>query len=164
WVTGGSSRVATYPRLPTGHYRFVASATIGDTGDEASSASVAFEVLPQWWQTWWFRILLVGAGLAAFGFGARTWSNRRLRRKLEALERQTAIERERTRIARNIHDDLGASLTRISFLAQNAQHEAPQAAAHFEKIYASATEITRAMDEIVCAVNAKFDDLESLAY
>ena len=44
---------------------------------------------------------------------------RRVRRKLELLERQRALERERARIARDIHDDLGASLTRITLLSQS---------------------------------------------
>ena len=50
-------------------------------------------------------------------------TRRRMRRKLERLERQQAIERERTRIAKDIHDDLGASLTRITLLSQSARGE-----------------------------------------
>jgi signal transduction histidine kinase len=48
---------------------------------------------------------------------------RRMRRKLAWIERQSVIERERARIARDIHDDLGASLTRITMLSDSAHPE-----------------------------------------
>jgi signal transduction histidine kinase len=92
-------------------------------------------------------------------------SRRRVHRRLELLERQRALERERARIARDIHDDLGASLTRITMLSQSARGELAgehQAAADVDRIYDTAREVTRAMDEIVWAVNPKHDTLDSL--
>src|SRR5262249_10602452 len=80
--------------------------------------------------------------------------------------RQHALERERARIARDIHDDLGASLTRISMLSESVRGELetiPAAAGEVEQIHSTAREITRAMDEIVWAVNPKYDTLDSLA-
>jgi signal transduction histidine kinase len=90
---------------------------------------------------------------------------RRERRKLDQLERQRALERERTRIARDIHDDLGASLTRITLLSQSVRGELDDrlaAAGDVDRIYTTARELTRAMDEIVWAVNPKHDTLDSL--
>ncbi len=88
-----------------------------------------------------------------------------MHRKLERLERQRAVERERTRIAKDIHDDLGASLTRITMLSQSARVELEHspAASDLDRIYDTARELTRAMDEIVWAVNPKHDTLDSLA-
>jgi signal transduction histidine kinase len=90
---------------------------------------------------------------------------RRLERKLERLEQQRALERERARIAKDIHDDLGASLTRISMLSQSARSELDHsdAASDLDRIYDTARELTRAMDEIVWAVNPQHDTLDSLA-
>ena len=93
-------------------------------------------------------------------------TRRRMHRKLERLEQQRGIERERTRIAKDIHDDLGASLTRITLLSQTARSELDnpsQAAVDLDRIYGTARELTRAMDEIVWAVNPKHDTLDSLA-
>jgi signal transduction histidine kinase len=90
---------------------------------------------------------------------------RRERRKLEHLERQRALERERTRIARDIHDELGAGLTRITLLSQSARSELPDhqpGAADVEQIFTNARELTRAMDEIVWAINPKHDTFDSL--
>jgi len=164
WLIAPPGHAVSYPRLPPGTYRFNVSAALGDGSGAESHDALEFTVVPPWWQTLWFRLFLGVAALAMAVVTARIWSHRRLRTRLEKLERESAIERERTRIAQNIHDDLGASLTRISLLTQHAQHDAAGAAAHFEKIYGSVTEITRSMDEIVWAVNPKYDDLESLAY
>ena len=89
-----------------------------------------------------------------------------LRRALEASERQRAVERERARLARDMHDDLGASLTRISMLSESVLSEVqslPHAAVELDQIRTTSREITRALDEIVWAVNPKYDTLDSLA-
>jgi signal transduction histidine kinase len=81
------------------------------------------------------------------------------------MERQRAIERERSRIARDIHDDLGASLTRITLLSQTAGDELSDqemVETHLQRIYAIARELTKAMDEIVWAVSPQHDTLDSL--
>jgi signal transduction histidine kinase len=106
--------------------------------------------------------------VAAVGGVARGVTRRRFRRRLEKLEHQQAVEKERARIAKDIHDDLGASLTRITLLSQTVrseldhpdQHE--QAAEGLEQIYRTARDLTRAMDEIVWAVNPHHDTLDSL--
>ena len=128
-------------------------------------AALAFTVLPAFYQTWWFSSLTVLSGAGAVGAAAYWISRRRLRRRLEQLERQRALERERARIARDIHDDLGASLTRITLLSQSVGSELDnpdQARADVDQIYQTARDLTRAMDEIVWAVNPKHDTLDSL--
>ncbi len=84
---------------------------------------VTFRVMPHVWQTWWFRIILAVAAAGAVAALAISGTRGRVRRKLEQLERQRALERERARIARDIHDDLGASLTRITLLSQSVRSE-----------------------------------------
>src|SRR5207244_8731794 len=71
----------------------------------------------------------------------------------------------RPRIAKDIHDELGASLTRITMLSQAARDglEHSPAAAEVDRIYDTARDLTRAMDEIVWAVNPQHDTLDSLA-
>jgi signal transduction histidine kinase/ligand-binding sensor domain-containing protein len=166
WVDANTKRVAEYNFLPPGHYVFHARARNHDGTWGDDDASVAFVVLPHFWQTWWFYLL---SSLLAVGLVARiVWSvsRRRMRRKLEAAERQQAIERERTRIAKDIHDHLGANLTRISLLSQSAHgdldHSSP-AAVQLDRIYDTSRELTRSMDEIVWAVNPQHDTLDSLA-
>ncbi len=166
WVETTSPRRAYYSYVPPGNYRFEVMAANNDGVWSAGTASLAFTVLPWFWQTWWFRIS--GAVLTAAGGGGVVWlgARRRLRRKLELIERQQAIERERARIAKDIHDDLGAGLTRISLLSESLAPDdasTTQVAGVLNRIFATTREMTQTMDEIVWAVNPQHDTLDSLA-
>jgi signal transduction histidine kinase/ligand-binding sensor domain-containing protein len=166
WVDAGSKRVAEYSFIPPGDYAFRVIACNNDGIWNETGASLSIAVLPHFWQTWWFRAFSGLLLAAALGGGVWFDTRRRMHRKLERLEREQAIERERARIAKDIHDDLGASLTRITLLSQSARSElddrAP-AATNLDHIYRTARELTRAMDEIVWAVNPQHDTLDSLA-
>ena len=166
WIEGGTKRTADYPYIPPGNYTFRVIACNNDGVWNENGASFAFTVLPYFWQTVWFRMLgLSGTILLASG-GAWYGTRRRMRRKLEILEQQRAVERERTRIAKDIHDDLGASLTRINLLSQSARRDMddpPQREKSLNQICTTARQLTRAMDEIVWAVDPQHDTLESLA-
>lgn len=165
WADGGARRRVTYPFLPPGAYTFRVNACNSDGIWNESEDAVNIIVLPYAWQTWWFKTLLVAAGIAAVGCGFYLESRRRLRRKLDRIARERALERERSRIAQDIHDDLGASLTRIGMLSESATEDLmdpPRAAASLNQIYSTARDLTRAMDEIVWAVNPRHDTLDSL--
>lgn len=165
WTDAGTKRTVIYSYIPPGAYRFEVTACNSDGVWNTTGASLAFVEEPYFWQTWWFRI---GSGLAAAAFlsiAVLVMARWRMRRKLERLERQRAVERERARIARDIHDNLGANLTRISLLSQSAHGELNnprEAAVQLDRIYETTREMTRAMDEIVWAVNPEHDTLDSL--
>jgi signal transduction histidine kinase/ligand-binding sensor domain-containing protein len=165
WVNSGTKRVANYSYLPPGDYVFEMMARNNDGVWSANSARVAFTVLPFFWQTVSFRIAS-GAALIV-GAAGIVWfeTRRRMRRKLERLERQRAVENERARIAKDIHDDLGSTLTRITMLsdpARGALAEIPATIGNLDQIHTTARELTRSMDEIVWAINPQHDTLDSL--
>jgi signal transduction histidine kinase len=166
WAKESEQRVATYSYIPPGSYTFQVIACNNDGVWNETGASLAFEVLPYFWQTTWFHVF---GGLAtALAAGGVVWfdTRRRMRRRLERAERQRDVERERSRIARDIHDDLGAQLTRITMMSESARGEVAnreRVAAGLEKIYDTSRELTRSMDEIVWAVNPRHDTLEGLA-
>ena len=166
WADVGAKRVATYNYIPPGRYRFHVIACNNNGVWNETGASLAFEVLPYFWQTTWFRLL---GGLATvLAASGAVWfeTRRRMRRRLERAERQRDIERERSRIARDIHDDLGSQLTRITMMSESARGDladSARTAAGLQKIYDTARELTRSMDEIVWAVSPRHDTLESLA-
>jgi ligand-binding sensor domain-containing protein/signal transduction histidine kinase len=166
WVDAGTKRMVNYAYIPPGDYTFRVTACNNDGVWNEQGASLSLTVLPHFWQTWWFRVTTAAAGAAAVAGLVLAITRRRMRQKLERLERQRAVERERTRIAKDIHDDLGASLTRITLLSQSARAEMDHvtpASSELDRIYDTAREMTRAMDEIVWAVNPKHDTLDSLA-
>jgi signal transduction histidine kinase/ligand-binding sensor domain-containing protein len=165
WTEAGTKRVAEYSYLRPGSYVFQVVACNNDGLWNQAGAALAFTVLPYFWQTWWFEAASGTLVALALTPGVFSVSRRRVRHKLEQSERQRALERERARIARDIHDDLGASLTRITMLSQSLRAELDshaQATTDVDQIYSTARELTRAMDEIVWAVNPKHDTLDSL--
>ena len=160
WVEAGTQRYAKYNFLPHGTYRFQVIACNSDRVWNETGRSLTIKILPHYYETWWFRVLvgLVAGGLVAGA--ARYVVTRRLHRKLEELARQQAVERERARIAKDIHDDLGANLTLIAVLGDLAKQE--KAGERIEKMASTARLAVKSLDEIVWAVNPRNDTLAHL--
>jgi ligand-binding sensor domain-containing protein/signal transduction histidine kinase len=159
------NRSVNYGYLPPGDYLFRVIARNSDGLWNGSGASLAIRVLPQFWQTWWFKGFAAVFVVGTVAGGVFLDSRRRMRGKMEREARQRAIERERARIARDIHDDLGASLTRITMLSQTVRSELDdpaKVATNVDQIYSTARELTRSMEEIVWATSPRHDTLESL--
>lgn len=158
WVEAGADRAATFLNLPPGRSLFEVTAT--DAAGQWSDVvqSLEFDIQPALWQAAWFRaaILLVALTLAAIA--VRIVVMHRVRRRLRALERQLALDEERARIARDMHDHLGANLTRIALLGERAHDDASATA----KIARAARDASQALDEIVWAMNPGNDTLERL--
>ena len=160
WIQAGTRRFAHYNFLPPGDYRFHVIACNSDGVWNETGSALVVNILPHIYETWWFRVL---AGMVVFSAVAGTvrhTATRRLHRKMEQLERQQAVERERARIAKDIHDDLGASLTLIAVLGDLAQKE--KAGERIEKMSSTARQAVKSLDEIVWAVNPRNDTLAHL--
>jgi signal transduction histidine kinase/ligand-binding sensor domain-containing protein len=166
WVGPTTRRTVSYSYIPPGDYTFRVIASNSDGAWNETDATFAFTVLPFFWQTLWFRILAILVAIGFVGLAALLTARQRYRRRIELAERQRGIERERARIAQDIHDDLGSSLTRIILLSQSARGDldSPElAASDLDRIYDTARNLTRSLDEIVWAVNPRHDTLDSLA-
>jgi signal transduction histidine kinase len=165
WMDAGTRRVAHYNNIYPGRYRFRVIAGNSDGVWNEAGAALAILVQPHLWQTWWFRGLAILCILGAVGGAARYTTQKRMQRKLETLKRQHAVERERGRIAKDIHDDLGSSLTRIMMLGERTREDMgrpEELAVHAGKIVTSARAAVQALDEIVWAVNPENDTLDGL--
>jgi signal transduction histidine kinase/ligand-binding sensor domain-containing protein len=165
WTEADRERVASYGPLKAGKYRFRVQARSRDGVWSEPGDALSFIVRPRLYETGWFQGAALGSLALGLGFVVRTASNRRLRRQLELVEMQTAVERERARIAQDIHDDLGASLTRITLLSDIAREAAVAGGigGEMEQIHVTSRDLTRAMGEIVWAVDPEHDTLDSLA-
>ena len=166
WVDADTRRVAYYNTIPPGKYRFRVIASNNDGIWNKTGASLALVLQPHFWQTWWF---LCACGIAATGFvggTARYVTRKKMQRKLERLEQQHAVEKERSRIARDMHDELGAKLTRISFQGASAKRHLAnpvEVEQQIEKMSRTARELVLSLDEIVWAVDPENDSLDNLA-
>ncbi len=166
WHSVGSERWARYYSVPPGSYLFRVKAANSDNIWDPNAAALALVLRPRFYETAWFQagaFLAVGLILALSGWSA---ARRRMRRRMEVLESRRKIEQDRVRIARDMHDELGSKLARISYISEMAkQNQAPSgpAIAQIETIAETSRELLRSMDEIVWAVNPRNDNLEHLA-
>ena len=162
WSETTRARVATFLRTPPGRYRFQVTACNAEGVWSTAGAPLDFIVQPALWQTVWFRLSALVAMIAlAAGLG-RYASVRRTQRRLRALEQQHVLDEERARIARDMHDHLGAGLTRVALLSEAARQDAaasPDAVARAEKLSRAAREVSQSLDEIVWTVNPGNDTL-----
>lgn len=161
----GNIRAAHYQNLPQGNYQFhVAGFDIcgNPTGAEDS---VRVLVPPPFWRTSWFWSVVVTSSLAIVLGGGRYLAWHKMRREMLRLKNQQALEKERLRIARDIHDDLGARITEIALASALAKKKSPlpeTASADFDHISNMSRDLISALYETVWAVNPENDNLDAL--
>lgn len=167
WLDAESRRSVDYNHLPAGNYVFRVTAENGDGIWNPTGAGFRLVVQPHFWERKSFIAACLLLLVASVALVVRRITSQRLRRKLELLHQQQQIERERARIARDLHDDLGAGLTEISLtsvFAKNPALPAAESRACLQEIDQRARELVQRMDEIVWAVNPRNDSLVSLAH
>jgi signal transduction histidine kinase len=161
----GGQYKTTYDLVPPGHYTFRLAGLAVPSGEEVTSVSLPIDVPVPFLHSIWFAALCVGVGSASVGVGARYLTRRHMQLQMERLQWQQSLDRERTRIARDIHDDIGSGLTRISMLSEAACDQLKISTQPLEELHEISTttrEIVVALDEIVWAVNPSHDKLDSL--
>jgi ligand-binding sensor domain-containing protein/signal transduction histidine kinase len=165
WNEAGPQRLAVYNQLPPGTYRFQVAACNRDGVWSDPDGSLAVMVEPHFWETRSFRGAMVLIALGVTGGMVAQVLRVRYRRRVEILERESALERERSRIAQDIHDDVGASLTQIGFLSAliaRATATPPAGRDQVERIRSHAVEVVQSLDSIVWAVQPRHDRVPSL--
>ena len=161
WVDA-DTRTAHFGPLAPRDYKFHVIACNNDGVWNQVGATIKITVQPYFYQTAWFLVLACISVLGAVAFAVRRMAMLKYRRKLARMEKEHAIERDRARIAKDIHDDVGAGLTQITLLTELARRNPDQTNANLERITQSARNLTKAMDEIVWAVDPQHDTLAGL--
>lgn len=162
WVEG-NGRVANYPNLPPGNYHFHVKACNEDGIWNETGSTLDLIVLPPFWRKPWFVVGAIFSVVAIVIGSVYLTAAQRFRRR---LRQQESLEKERSRIARDLHDQLGANLTQITLLGEMniSDKELPaEVEINSQQICQTARETTRALDEIVWAANPANDSLEGLA-
>lgn len=154
WIAAGRSRSARYANLAPGDYMFRVRGANSDGVWDTRGARLSFTILPPYWATWWFRSLAIGAvgGVLAFVYRYR------VRHLLE-------VERLRTRIATDLHDDVGSALTKIAVHSEVIQTTSnPEKIAGSSQLIGSVSrEIITTLSDIVWSIDARHDSITDLA-
>ena len=164
-IGSAGSGSPSYPKLKAGNYFFRVAAVHPNgepTGVEAVLPVVITAPLHQHWE-FWLAMALVASTVGAWA--GRLTIQKRMQHRVAQLERERDMERERERIARDLHDNIGAGLTEIAMqsdlvLSELEQGPTEQTLQRARRIRHSATDLARCVDEIVWAVNPANDTLK----
>jgi signal transduction histidine kinase len=152
--------------LSPGQYTLRAKAIFVGRHYPNSEVSYSFVISPPWWQTWWFKSLLFLLVFGALLFFIRSYYRGKLKTQRFEFEKREAVKQERTRIATDMHDDLGAGLARIRFLSESIKRKKHVDSSLFlpeiNKISSFSDEMIEKMGEIVWALNEKNDSIADL--
>ena len=161
----GVTRVEHFSNLPPGTYHFRVKASNEDGVWNNAGAVLAIVVEPPFWRTWWFLTLSTAGLLGLIVATVHFISTQKLQRQLAAMRQHEALEKERARIARDLHDQLGANLTQVSLLGEMVETDKDlpeEVEAHAKQISQTARTTAAALDEIVWAANPSNDTLDGL--
>jgi ligand-binding sensor domain-containing protein len=154
WSAPTIERGVSYGGLRPGRFRFLVRTAAAGTLASSAPAEVAFEVLAPVWKRWWFlsSAIAILCGLALF---AHQYD----------LSRRLEPERVRLRIATDLHDDLGASLTRMTILTELVSRQAerlnPGSGHDIGRIAEMARGMVDALGDLVWSVDPRRDDMAS---
>lgn len=166
WTEALARRTAFYQHIPPGRYTFHVEACNADGDWNNQDATLAVTVLPFFWETAWFRIGVTFVLLSAFASILSLIVRGRYKRRLANLQTLNAVERERLRISKDMHDHVGGMLTQMSQISDMGQDETDNQTLvkhRFERIGNQSRVAVRALDEIVWATNPRNDNLASFA-
>lgn len=154
WSPPSEQASVIYPHLPHGTYRFVVRAIGGNGAPGSTPAALTFTIPPPLWAQWWFLATAATGIILAVHAGYRY----RLARLLE-------IERIRTRLAMDLHDDIGSTLSQVAVLSEVARNRVVQDRRLnelLERIAEISRQLIDAMSDVVWAINPERDSLRDL--
>lgn len=152
WIRAEKGLFANYASLPPGHYIFKVMCENADGVESKNITTLRIYIQPPFWRTWWF-LTLVGMAVAGFIYYIH-----RLR-----VNQLLSREKLRTRIARDLHDDMGSTLSTINILSEMAKmkvnKDASKTSEYLDKISDNSSRMMEAMDDIVWSINPMNDSM-----
>ncbi len=156
WVYGNAERLVSYTNLQAGKYVFNVRCENSDGVPSKEISRLVIIITPPFWQTWWFRLMIISASAISLYLLYRYRVNQILQ-----------MQFMRNEISKDLHDDVGSTLSSISILSQVAQDkmaegQQEQSSSIISKINNSAQEMVEKMGDIVWAVNSKKDSIQDV--
>lgn len=155
WVEAGDRRFATYANIAPGTYTFHVKAANNNGIWNENGAKITFIISQPWWNTWWFYTLVVLTVIAV----VYVIFQAKLRQKVKAIE-------VRNTISRDLHDEVGSTLSSIGFLSSMALNDAEEANSRIvstlNTINESSTRMLDAMNDIIWNIQPKNDTVQNI--
>lgn len=162
-LTGAGNTVMFYHLAP-GQYTLQVRMYNTATGTYINSNIYSFSIATVWYKTWWFRLLAVTLLLAILFIIVRGYYLCQLQKQKALLEKEKALEAERQRIAADMHDDIGAGLSRIRYITAAMKEGRNISTEDMDKILSLSDESVEKMNEIIWSLNQGNQQLSELIY
>ncbi len=166
-VTSGSLHRASYVNVPPGRYQFRAIGLAGDQNPVSGGIALGILIDPPFWRRPWFWPFIAAGSVAVLGSALFTHHRRRSQQRLALLRFQNALEQDRSRIARDLHDDIGTRVSVINLTTalakRDLEHDLMKTRNHLNSISGYTRELVVAMEDLVWAVDPACDTLDHLA-
>jgi len=156
WVMTGNRRLASYTNVDPGTYVFRVRGSNNDGVWSPDGAAIVVRVLPAFWETWWFRVL-VAALLSGMAYGLYRYRVNQL----------LAVERTRERIARDLHDEISSILSGISYFSRSVHDDtgnslSEKSSRFVSLIQRSSTEVLELLHDIIWSINPEGDEFANI--
>ncbi len=164
WTVEKNAREVRYANLSPGRYVFRVTASNSDNV-ESDETTLEVLILPPFYSRWWFRLFVTVLIISAVIFLTQKLTEMKLKKRIRELEKQKALEDERHRISKEMHDDLGAGLTQISLISEAAKKRNSDGKFPKEElndISSTSRQLIENVSEIIWAMNPEFDTLSSM--
>ena len=167
WVNIGKNSTAFFTRLPAGKYKLYYRTSIDDgINYDTCINPLEIRILPPWYQTWWFRLLSIVSIILMVWQLIKFRTKRLLDKQRMVIEKEMAIDAERKRIARDMHDDLGSGLSAIhlysDYLRNNLAEKFPEISDDINKIVHSSSELNQKVKEIIWSNESKMQSISNV--
>ena len=165
WFYSGTKREVRFDNLSPGHYALWVKSANADGVWSAPVSIYSFTINPPFWKTWWFLSLLFILFIGSIILVTINISQQKLKKLLAKTEKEREIEKIRSRISSDIHDDIGAGLSRIALISDKVRNDKGSSLNidnQLDKLSKSSRELMSSLGEIVWAMNPKNDELSSL--
>ncbi|MCH8495025.1 MAG: histidine kinase [Balneolales bacterium] len=165
WTNIGTRREISFTNLDPGSYTLEVMGSNNDGVWSEIPARIGVLVLPPFWMTFWFRALSIMLAFSTIAFVVWFISERKHRKQVRMLEYKMAVDQERLRISRDMHDDLGSRLTQIRLMSEFAKQDKTipeKIRSKFDEISVETKDIIQNFNEIVWSLNPQNDTLNNL--
>lgn len=164
WHQVNNEQRLSYINLSPGKYKLHISCRTRDGLIMGKERIVIVHLLPAWYQTVFFKLLLAGLIIGLLYVVIRYYLKQQMKKQYAILEKERALESERQRIAADMHDDVGAGLSRIRYITAALKDNSGLNKEEIDRIVSLSDESVEKMNEIIWSLNQGNQRLEEILY